>query len=166
MRVVKLVLVKTNSEWRAGPFSLNKSCKETESFNFEALDPLLQRAARKAQSVFGLIRIVDLQDTEPTWVIPALEEAKEEELIETVEVKEEPVIDPLEPTEIDEGIAFMILQRKTISSIKDAVDKLPKTIENKRVILSLIRSEEASKKPRKTLLSFLNNAFLAILEGE
>jgi len=166
MRVVKLVLVKKNSEWRAGPFLLNRSCVETEPFNFEAIDPLLQRATRKAQSVFGHIKIVDLKDTEPTWILPVIEEPEVEELIPVVEIKEEPKIDPIKPTEVDKSTALMIFNNKTITKIKASVSKLPKTIENKRVILSMIKMEEDSAKPRKTLLSFLNDAFLAIPEGE
>jgi hypothetical protein len=157
MRIIKLILDKANSSWRAASLSLDKQNPETKSFDFDALDPCLQRSINRAQDSFGFIKIIDLEDQAPQYVVPPLPETTVPEPI--------PDPDPLEPEESDVAIAMMI-SGDTVSSIKASVSEWPKNLESKRTILALITSEKNAKKPRKTLLAFLEDAFLAIPEGE
>lgn len=167
MRIVKLVLAKPNITWRAHEFCLDKKHRETKTFDFNALDSFVKRMVIRAQDAFQVIKIVDVDDPLPDCVISPLEIHRHPTSIDSViiEDKSEPQIDLLEPTEVEEGVAWLVLKKRTIADIKAAVKELPKTIENKRVILSMMNIEKSKKKPRKTLVSFLEEAFLEIPEG-
>jgi hypothetical protein len=165
MRVVKLVIKKINSEWRAGPFLLNKNNIETNPFDFDVIDFSLQRAIRKAQSVFGLIDIVDLPDSDSRWIVPNVDNSGIEEVQLKEIIKEEPKINSLEPTKEDIDAAIDLISQP-INIIKQVISSLPKDKKTKRIIMKTIELEKALPKSRKTLIAFLENSFLAIPEGE
>jgi hypothetical protein len=168
MHVVKLRLKKRNGHWNVGDLVLEPGNLESESFDLDAVDPRMQTTINRGANVFKLIEIVDCEGP-PEFVLGLPEEATpfgpapRVEKPEIVGGSSPPEEAPLLVDDSWREDARGYLE-KSISKIKGFVGRWPKNPEIRQKIMFLIEEERAGKS-RKTLLKFLEDAFLSIPPG-